>query len=469
MLAYLRTKRQWPYTKAHHPAGSNLLLAILTVIVALLLINALYVAAEFATLSSRRARLAQMAEEGNPLAGLMLPIVEDPRRLDAYIAACQLGITLSSLVLGFYAQAELSPIVAPWLERLGISSGAAALSLAATVVLVTLTGFQVVIGELVPKNIAVQYPERLALVTAAPMRWSLLIFRPLIWLFNGSAQLLLRLFGIEPVREHVHIHTAEEIAILVEESGAGGVLDQQERRLIENTLWMSHASVRQIMAPRTRVLAAPVDAPYEQLFSLLASSTFSRLPLYAGSIDNVVGVVHLKDLLCLHAQTPLEAVDVRQVMAPALFIPESMPADEAFALLQRRRNHVAVVLDEFGGTAGIVTLEDLIEEIFGEVQDEFDQETPLFRVLPGNRVLVRGDWLIEDLNELLDLHLPTAAADTIGGLVLSELARVPQVGEFVEVAGATLRVERTEGNGVTAVSLPTTPDQVERMREETAT
>ncbi|MEI2692302.1 MAG: hemolysin family protein [Anaerolineae bacterium] len=237
------------------------MLVILTVIVALLLINALYVAAEFATLSSRRARLAQMAEEGNPLAGLMLPIVGDPRRLDTYIAACQLGITLSSLVLGFYAQAELSPIMAPWLEQLGISSGAAALSLAATVVLVTLTGFQVIIGELVPKNIAVQYPERLAMVTAAPMRWSLLIFRPLIWLFNGSSQLLLRLFGIEAVRDHVHIHTAEEIAILVEESGAGGVLDQQEQRLIENTLWMSHASVRQIMAPRTRVLAAPVDAP----------------------------------------------------------------------------------------------------------------------------------------------------------------------------------------------------------------
>lgn len=445
------------------------MLVILTVIVALLLVNALYVAAEFATLSSRRARLAQMAEEGNRLAGLMLSIVEDPRHLDIYIAACQLGITLSGLVLGFYAQAELSPMVAPWLEQMGISSGATALSLAATAILVTLTAFQVIIGELVPKNIAVQYPERLALVTAEPMRWSLIIFRPLIWLFNGSAQVLLRLLGIEPVREHTHIHTADEIAMLVEESGAGGLLAQQERRLIENTLWMRRASVRQLMAPRNRVLAAPVDASYDQLFSLLASSHFSRLPLYAGNIDNVVGVVHLKDLLCLHAQTRLEMADVRQVMTPALFIPESMPADEAFALLQHRRNHVAIVLDEFGGTAGIVTLEDLIEEIFGEVQDEFDQEIPLYRVLAGNRVSVRGDWLIEDLNKLLDLHLPSEAADTIGGLMLGELARVPRVGDEVEVAGATLRVERIEGNGVTAVSLPATPDQVERMREETAT
>ncbi len=445
------------------------MLVIFAVITALLLINALYVAAEFATLSSRRSRLAQMAEEGNRLAGMILPIVEEPRRLDTYIAACQLGITLSSLVLGFYAQATLSSVVAPWLEQLGISSGVAALSLAATLILLILTGFQVVIGELVPKNIAIQYPERLALLTAAPLRWSMILFRPLIWLANGSGQMILKLMGVEPTREHVHVHTADEIAILVEESGAGGLLDQQERRLIENTLWMRRSSVRQIMVPRTRVLAAPMDTPCEQLFSQLANSYFSRLPLYDRSIDNIVGVVHLKDLLCLHAQTDMECADVRQVMAPALFIPESMPADEAFALLQTRRYHVAVVLDEFGGTAGIVTLEDLIEEIFGEVQDEFDQEVPLFRVLPGNRVLVRWDWLIEDLNELLDLQLPSEEADTIGGLVLNELAHVPEVGELVDVAGVSLRVERVEGKGVAAVSLPATPDQVERMREETAT
>jgi CBS domain containing-hemolysin-like protein len=450
-------------------AWSNGLLAIFAVITALLLINALYVAAEFSTLSSRRSRLAQMAEEGNRLAAMIQPIVEEPRRLDTYIAACQLGITVSSLVLGFYAQAALSSAVAPWLERLGISSGAAALSLSATVILLVLTGFQVVIGELVPKNIAVQYPERLALLTAVPLRWSMVLFQPLIWLFNGSGQAILKLMGVEPTREHVHIHTADEIAILVEESGAGGVLDQQERRLIENTLWMRRSSVRQIMVPRTRVLAAPVDTPCDQLFSQLANSYFSRLPLYEGSIDNIVGVVHLKDLLCLHAQAGAGCLDVRLVMAPGLFIPESMPVDEAFALLQTRRYHVAVVLDEFGGTAGIVTLEDLIEEIFGEVQDEFDQEVPLFRVLPGNRVLVRWDWLVKDLNELLHLQLPSAEADTIGGLVLNELAHVPEVGELVDVAGVSLRVERVEGKGVAAVSLPATPDQVEHMREETAT
>ncbi|MFZ2489475.1 MAG: hemolysin family protein [Anaerolineae bacterium] len=441
---------------------------IFLVILILIFINALYVAAEFATISSRRSRLAQMAEEGNQTARYVLTIVEDPHKLDTYIAACQLGITISSLVLGFYAQSALNETTTHWLARLGIVSELTAASLSATVILLVLTGFQVVLGELVPKNIGVQYPERLALLTAWPMRWSLILFRPLTWFFNGSGQLVLKLLGVEPTSEHAQAHTAEEIALLVEESGEGGLLDQQERRLIENTLWMRRSSVRQIMVPRTRVLAASVDTPSAELFSRLAKSYFSRLPLYEGSVDNIIGVIHLKDLLCLHDAQGENEVNMRDVMTPALFIPESMPADEAFSLLQHKRYHVAVVLDEYGGTAGIVTLEDLIEEIFGEVQDEFDQEVPLFRVMPGNRVLVRWDWLISDLNELLDLKLPTEEAETIGGLMLNELAHVPEVGEMVDVAGVPLCVERVEGNAVAAVSLPATPDQVERMREETS-
>jgi len=444
------------------------LLLTIAIIATLIFLNALYVSAEFATISSRRARLAQSAEEGNTAARLMLGVVEDPHKLDTYIAACQLGITLSSLVLGFYAQAALGAVTTQWLERLGIASDVAAASLSTTVILLALTALQVVMGELVPKNIGVQYPERLALLTAGPMRWSVMLFRPLIWLFNGSGQLLLKLLGTQPAGEHSHVHTSEEIAILVEESGQGGLLQQQERRMIENTLWMRRSSVRQIMIPRTRVLAAPMTTPCEELFSLLAKSYYSRLPLFSGSIDNIVGVIHLKDLLCLRGQSADGNRQVSEIMAPALHIPETMPADEAFALLQRKRYHVAVVLDEFGGTAGIVTLEDLIEEIFGEVEDEFDQEVPLFRMLPGNRVLVRWDWLITDLNDLLELKLPTADADTIGGLVLNELAHVPQVGEIVDVAGVALCVERVEGNAVAAVSLPATPDQVERLREETA-
>ena len=297
------------------------MLATFAVIIILLLFNALYVAAEFATLSSRRSRLSQLSDEGNRFARMVLPIVEDPAKLDNYIAACQIGITISSLVLGFYAQAALSPVISPWLEELGGMAPAAAASLSATIVLLVLTGFQVIFGELVPKNIGVQYPERLALSTAVPLRWSMILFSPLSWLFNGSGRMVLRLFGVEATSEHVHVHSPEEIAILVEESGAGGVLDTQERRLIENTLWMRRTTVRQLMVPRTSVLAAPVERPCDELFDLLATSPFSRLPLYEKSIDNILGVVHLKDLLCLRQQikqTPeLPPFGIRQVMVPA--------------------------------------------------------------------------------------------------------------------------------------------------------
>jgi CBS domain containing-hemolysin-like protein len=283
--------------------------------------------------------------------------------------------------------------------------------------------------------------------------------------------------GVELAAEHTHIHSPEEIAILVEESGAGGLLQAQEQRLIENTLWLRRGTVRQAMIPRTRVLAAPVDQPCDELFVLLANSPFSRLPLYDGSIDDIVGVVHLKDLLCLRSRS--ESLEVQpgvspdpptaqQVMVPSLFVPQSMPIDEAITLLQLKRYHVAVVLDEYGGTAGIVTLEDLIEEIFGELQDEFDQEVPPFRALPGNRVVVRWDWLVETLNEILDLDLPVDQADTLGGLVLNELGHVPAVGDLVRFGDITLRVERVDGKAVSAVSLPVSPDQVERLREATA-
>ncbi|MEA3336045.1 MAG: hemolysin family protein [Chloroflexota bacterium] len=442
------------------------MIVVFLIITLLLLVNAFYVAAEFATLSARRSRLAQLAEEGNRLANMVLPIVEDPRALDTYIAACQLGITASSLMLGFYAQSSLSQTVAPWLVRLGGLAPAAALSMSATVVLLVLTGVQVIVGELVPKNIGVQYPERLAMLTAVPMRWSMVIFRPLIWLFNGSGQLILRLMGVDPISEHAHIHSLEEIAMLVEESSRGGLLDSQERRLIENTLWMRRSTVRQVMVPRTRVLATPVDTPCEEMFEHLANSPFSRLPLFSDSIDDIVGIVHLKDLLCLRQHEGHG--DVSQVMSSPVFVPETMPADDAFAMLKQRRYHVAVVLDEYGGTAGLVTLEDLIEEIFGEVQDEFDQEVPLFRGLPGNRVMIRWDWQVDELNAILDLGLPSQQADTIGGLVLRELGHVPEVGDRVQFGDLPLRVERVEGKAVAAVSMPATPDQVERLREAAA-
>jgi CBS domain containing-hemolysin-like protein len=437
---------------------------VFLVLTILIFFTALYVAAEFSIVSSRRSRLSRLATEGNGLARILVPIVRDSGKLDNYIAACQVGITISSLMLGFYGQARLSPVLKPAVQNLGGFSSAAAQSISAVLILLFLTSLQVILGELLPKSVGIQYPERLALLTIIPMRWSIALFKPLIWIFNGSGQLILKLTGLSQQTDNIHIHSPQEIVMLFEESSAGGLLDEEERRLLKNSLHLRQLAVRQVMIPRNRILAASVDQGCSDLLELLADSPYSRLPLYQQSIDNIVGIVHLKDLLCLRLQTGDH--NVREAMRPALFIPETLPVDEVFALLQRKRYHIAVVLDEYGGTAGIVALEDLIEEIFGEFQDEFDLETrPPIRILSKDQILIRGDMLIEELNEILDLYLPSQNIDTIGGLVLNELGYVPEEGERLRVVGVSLIVASMDGNAVAAVSMEVTPEQLERLND----
>ncbi len=446
------------------------ILIVIAIIAFLIAVNGFYVAAEFSTVSAQRARLAALADSGNLGAQRMLATVVDPHKLDAYIAACQLGITLSSLILGFYGQANLVRWLDPYLARLGESVQLVAQPITAVIILLLLTIFQVVLGELMPKNVGILYPEQLAIYTSLPMQWSLLLFRPLIWFFNGSGQLLLRLMGAPPVTEHSHLHSPEEILFVVEESSAGGVLDQEERRLLVNTLQLRHTTARKAMIPRNRLIAAPIDRPYPELFALLANSPYSRLPLYEESIDNIVGVVHLKDLLLLaYDGAPLTAAEqsatLRRHLHTPQFVPDSMLIEEVMAQLQRSRTNLAIVIDEYGGTAGMITFEDLVEEIIGEFEDEFDTEAPPLVLQDDQRLRVRGEVQIEDLNDLLGLYLPTAEVDTIGGLITSTLGHIPTVGEEVTINETGLRVEEMEQNRVLAVSLPLSPEQVERLND----
>ncbi len=436
---------------------------IITLVVTLLiLLNALYVAAEFSVVSARKAKLSMLADEGNRLARSILNLVEDHHHLDAYVATCQLGITVTSLLLGFYGQSQLTDLISPALKSRGELSDLAAQSLSATVILLSLTGLQVLLGELVPKNIGIQYPERLAMLTAAPMRWSMALFKPLIWFFNGSGQFIMRLFGREIIAEHAHIHAPEEIVMLVEESSRAGVLRKEERKLLKNTLQLRDSKVREVMIPRPHMLASPDNWDCDQFSKTLVESPYSRLPVYRGSIDNIVGVVHLKDLLCLSGE---ERRNVSQIIKPVPFVPETTPVKTVFSLLQRRHLQVAIVLDEFGGTAGMVTLEDLIEEIFGELQDEFDTYTPNVRVLSDEWLMIRGDTLVTDLNELLDLHLPEEDVDTIGGLVLNQFARVPAVGDQVTIDKQVFQVDKMRGRGITAVRLQARKEWLNQLRE----
>jgi len=355
-------------------------------------------------------------------------------------------------------------MLTPVLIGFGSFSLTAASSIAAIVVLALLTVLQVVLGELVPKNIGVQYPERLALFTVRPVGWSLLLFRPLVWLFNGSGRLLLRLMGMHGAAEHIHLHAPEEILMLVEESGAGGLLKKEERLLVENTLRLQELTVRQVMIPRTRMLAASVETSTKELLAMLATSPYSRVPLYDDSVDQIIGIVHIKDLLCLELSG--HQPNTRGIAREVTFVFENVAAEKVLISLQQAHNSVAIVLDEYGGTAGIVTLEDLIEEIFGELQDEFDIELPALQLQADDRVIVRGDVLLTDLQEWLDLAWTGEEVDTIGGLIFSHAGRVPTEKEEFEIDGVMIRVERMDGKGIVAVSLALSPDRIRQLREE---
>jgi len=442
----------------------------------LIALNGLFVAAEIGTVGARRARIAQQAAEGNRFAKLLLPHLESPSKLDDYIAACQLGITLSSLVLGFYGQAAITPLVAPILSTSGLVAQAAATSIAATVVLIVLTVIQVTLSELAPKTVAIQFPERTSLLLILPVSWSMVVMRPLIWFFNGSGRLILRLVGLRAVSEGLHVHAPEEILMMVKESGAGGLLQEGETELLENTLQLRQRSLRAVMVPRTQLLAAPVEMEADQLLDLLAESSHSRLPLYEGSIDNIVGVVHLKDLLCLRlslgesgpvltdGQARAER-GVHSLMRPPPFVPESASVATVFRQLQRDRYHMAVVIDEYGGTAGIVTFEDLVEEIFGEIADEFDADIREIVLREDGRLLLEGDMELDRLAELLGASLDVADVDTVGGAILAVLGAIPKPGQSVQLQDIEFRVERVTGYAVAQVSVELPPNKAAGLRE----
>ena len=437
---------------------------IALIILLLIFFNALYVAAEFSTVSTRPARMIQIADTGNPMAEFLLEIIQDPKGLDTYVATCQVGITISSLMLGSFVQSSISPLVEPLLVQFGNFSQIAAASISATTVLIVFSLVQILLGELVPKNIGIQYPEKLALITAPAMRWSVTLLKPLIWLFNGSGQLIMKAFGAELASEHLHMHNPQEIAMLAEESGIGGVLERSASQFVQKTLSLRELYVRQVMIPRNRMLAASVDESTETLFHIIANSNYSRVPLYKDTVDNIVGVIHLKDLLYLD-QTRVD-IHASEIMRSALLITENTSVSDAIARLQKEKQHMAIVLDEYSGTAGIVSLEDLIEEILGEVEDEFDEYNPEFRLMSKERLWVRGDASIETLNGYLGTNFTTEDTDTVGGLVLYALGEVPKPMQVVTIDSYAFRVEQVKKRRVDAVSVTITPEQADEISQE---
>lgn len=430
---------------------------MLAVVIGLISANALYVAAEFAVVGARASRIAQFAERGSAMAARLLPIVLDTRSLDRYIAACQIGITVSSLVLGAFGQATIGLALGGTLiTRFGLDE-VAAYGLSATLVLVLLTSSQVILGELIPKTVALQYPARTAIYTFLPMRWSLWLFHPFINLLNGSGNAVLRAFGGSPDASHRHLHSPDEIEMLVRESGKGGVLDASDSVRLREALRLGRRTARQLMVPRRAIAALDLDQPVEELLRQVHAAPFTRLLVHRGDIDEVHGFVHVKDVAsAVAAGDALPSLDA--MVRPLLAVPGALKIDRVLGQLRERRARLALVVDEFGGIEGLISLDDVIREVIGGMSDEFKAggEFAAETLAPG-RWRLPGRLPVDEAAEALGLRgglLPGADSDaeTLAGWLLERFDEVPVVGQSIEVAGMRYAVERMDGAAIAAVT-----------------
>jgi CBS domain containing-hemolysin-like protein len=426
----------------------------LIAIVFLLLVNALFVAAEFAIVSARRSRIRRRAEAGSGLAQRLLPLLDDPARIDRFISACQLGITVSSLALGAVGQQTLAQALVPLLEGLGGMQEVAAQSLAVAVVLLALTVVQVVLGELVPKSVALQYPNRTALFTLLPVQWTLRVFGPFIALLNGTSQGLARLLKL-PVSAVRHVHAPEEIEMLIGESHEAGVLAPAEHERLQQALGLSRVTARHVMVPRPRIVGLDLETPPAAALRTVIDSPYNRLPVWHETIDQVVGVVRTKDLV-RHAARHGGLASLEPLVRPVFFVHEGTTADRLIALMRERRSHVAIVMDDFGGVSGLVTIEAVLAEVFGEVGDEFRAETTGIARLPDGSFRVPGGMRLSDACAELGTEWDGTAA-TVGGYVVERLGRLPRAGESVELEGARVTVEQADDRVVGSVVVTLQP------------
>ncbi len=425
------------------------LLKLLGVIV-LVLANAFFVAAEFSLVSVRRTRISELLEQGNTTARWVAHAIEDP---DKVIAATQLGITLASLGLGWIGEPALAHLLEPVVNLVpaALQSGFSH-TLSAGIAFATITCLHVVVGELAPKSIALQNPERTSLIVARPTIYTERLFKPIVWALNGAGNALLRLLGVAPATGHELVHSVEELKMLVSASAVVGVVENEEEEILHAVFDFGDTLVRQVMIPRTEMIAVPVESKLDDLIQVAVEYPFTKLPVYEGSQDHVVGVVHIKDVLaCLHAENRQD-ITARALMRDALFVPETARIISLLEHFRLRHQHIAIVLDEYGGTAGVVTLEDLIEEIVGEVSDPFDAE-PDIQLLEDGTTLVDGLTLIEDINDRLGLKLVDPDYDTIAGFVLGRLGRMAEEGDTIVTDGVQLRVEALDGWRIDRISL----------------
>jgi CBS domain containing-hemolysin-like protein len=441
------------------PATPSIALGLIAVVV-LVLLNAFFVAAEFALVGSRKTRLDELARNGDGKARLARRAVQS---LDRYISATQLGITLASLGLGWIGEPALAHLIDGLFSTMPAPVAAVATHTVASVVaFIIITVLHIILGELVPKALALLYPETVSGWVAAPLLGFGWLMAWPIGLLNGTANRLLRLMNIDPPGEHERLHSPEEIRMLVEQSTEGGSMVHTDARLIEGVFEFSEKTAQEVMTPRTQMVAIESGLSIGEAADEVASARRSRYPVYTESLDEIVGVVLAKDILTALRSKPAQTV--RDIMRPPLFVPGTREVEDVLADMKRLKVHLAVVLDEYGGTAGLVTMEDLLEEIVGPIFDEYD---PLDKALKGDgdgAATIDGSMPISEFNSEYDASLDDADYTTIGGYLFGQIGRLPRPGDRVIVGPHDFEIVEMEGRRVRTVRLHETEPAGERPR-----
>jgi len=416
----------------------------------LVLLNGFFVAAEFAMVRVRGSQIEIKAKAGSQTAKIAKGIMAN---LDGYLAATQLGITLASLGLGWAGQEVVTKLMLNLFALCGIIiKSTFIINTSHVVAFLFITILHIVFGELAPKSIAIQRSVRTVMNIAVPLRFFYIVFRPFIWFLNGFANLILKSMGISTAPGSEAHHSSEELQYLLEQGKETGALDSTEHELIQNVFDFNERVVKNIMVPRTKISGVEIDTDQDSLIQLLITEGYSRMPVYEETIDKIVGVVHAKDILPLLAHK--RTFELKDIIRKAYFIPETKKINDLMAELQQKRIQIAIVLDEFGGTAGMITLEDIVEELVGEIQDEYDEEKPIVEKVNDNEFIVNALAPIYDVNSHLPHDLPEDGDyDTVSGWLGDIFGKIPDVGEQKESSGYNITVLRKSDQNIESVKL----------------
>ena len=424
-------------------------------IVILVLLIGIFSSTEIALVTLRRSRIQQLIDEGNSAAVRVQHLKSNPGR---FLAVIQIGINFLGFLASAYAAGNLVDGVSRWLEGFGpLASAAAGIALLLVTVLLTL--FTIIFGELFPKQLGLAYAERIAMSTARLMEVLGTVFGPLVTVLTWITRRLARLFGADVAADERI--SSEELRLIIEQGGEQGILEAEEEQMIHAVIELGDQRVHEVMVPRIAMVTLTTSAKMEAAIDTIIEQGHSRIPVYEDTIDEIVGILYAKDLLPFLKPGGSPAPPLRSLLRTPVFVPESMTVDDLLHELQRRKVHLAIALDEYGGTAGLVTIEDLIEEIVGEIQDEYDVEEPMIVKLSDDEARVDGRASVDDLMELFETEVPLDDADeydTVGGMIYHRVGGVPKPGDQVSVDGLTLTVETTDGRRVGKVLVVRTRD-----------